>query len=57
MAWVVFLQDVPEFIGPDAETTYGPYKAGDIADVPDVIADILAHRGAVMRLGNRSGDG
>lgn len=40
---VKFLRDVPKFYGPNLEI-YGPFKPGDIANLPKIIADILLHK-------------
>lgn len=43
---VVFKEDVPEFIGID-EKTYGPFKKGDIARLPEENIKLLVERGVV----------
>jgi DNA replication initiation complex subunit (GINS family) len=40
---VKFLAEVPKFYGPSLEI-YGPFKAGDIANLPKIIANILLHK-------------
>jgi len=48
--WVAILIDLPEFLGEDAKTTYGPYKAGDVAQISPRMAEILEYRGWAIRL-------
>lgn len=43
---IVFKEDTPEFIGID-EKTYGPFKKGDIAKLPDDNTKVLLERGVV----------
>ncbi len=45
MKAVAFLQDTPQFVGIDMGH-YGPYRAGDIATVPDENAKVLIDKGA-----------
>ena len=45
MLAVAFLQDIPQFVGIDMGH-YGPYKAGDIATVPEENAKLIAEKGA-----------
>lgn len=40
---IKFLAEVPKFYGPNLEI-YGPFKAGDIANLPKIIANILLHK-------------
>jgi DNA replication factor GINS len=42
---VAFLQDIPQFVGIDMGC-YGPYRAGDIATVPEENAKVLIEKGA-----------
>ena len=39
-----FKEDQPKFIGPNLEI-YGPFQAGDTAELPKVIADIILEKG------------
>jgi len=41
---IVFKEDVPEFVGVD-EKTYGPFKKGDIAKLPEENMKVLIERG------------
>jgi DNA replication factor GINS len=41
---VVFKEDVPEFMGAD-EKTYGPFKKGDIAKLPDENMQLMIEQG------------
>jgi DNA replication factor GINS len=43
---VVFKEDVPQFLGAD-EKTYGPFKKGDIAKLPEENVKILLERNVV----------
>ena len=43
---VVFKQDFPAFVGIDGQT-YGPFKKGDIAKLPDKNRELLVFRGIV----------
>jgi DNA replication factor GINS len=43
---LIFKEDVPEFIGSDMKT-YGPFKKGDIAKLPDANMNVLIERGIV----------
>jgi DNA replication initiation complex subunit (GINS family) len=43
---VVFKEDVPEFVASDMKT-YGPFKKGDIAKLPDENIKVLMERGIV----------
>jgi len=43
-----FKTDIPQFVGADL-TTYGPYKAGDLASIPDLNAAILIEKGVAER--------
>ena len=43
---IVFKEDTPEFVGID-EKTYGPFKKGDIAKLPEDNMKILIDRGMV----------
>ena len=45
MKAVAFLQEIPQFVGIDMGY-YGPYKAGDIATVPEENAKVLIEKGA-----------
>ena len=48
MVTVKFLKDMPSFVGVD-EKTYGPYKAGDIASLPEANAAVLIEKGIAER--------
>lgn len=55
MVKVKIKKALPQFVGEDAKTLYGPFDPGDIADVSPVIAEILVFRGFaeyVERRGN-----
>ena len=41
---VEFMADTPKFVGRDLES-YGPFKKGDVAELPKDIADILLRKG------------
>ena len=41
---IIFKEDVPEFVGSDLKT-YGPFKKGDIAKLPEGNMKILLERG------------
>ncbi|HDJ96612.1 MAG TPA: DNA replication complex GINS family protein, partial [Candidatus Aenigmarchaeota archaeon] len=41
---LIFKEDVPEFVGADMKT-YGPFKKGDIAKLPDENAELLVKAG------------
>jgi len=43
---VVFKQDFPAFVGIDGQT-YGPFKKGDIAKLPDKNREVLVSKGIV----------
>jgi len=43
MVTVKFLKDMPSFVGVDGKT-YGPYKTGDIASLPEANAAVLVER-------------
>ncbi len=43
---IIFKEDTPEFVGID-EQTYGPYKKGDIAKLPEENMRVLLDRGIV----------
>lgn len=43
---VIFKDDTPEFVGMD-EQTYGPFKKGDVAKIPEENRKILLERGIV----------
>jgi len=43
---IVFKEDTPEFVGID-EKTYGPFKKGDIARLPEENMKVLIERGIV----------
>jgi DNA replication initiation complex subunit (GINS family) len=43
---IVFREDTPEFVGSD-EITYGPFKKGDIAKLPEENMKVLIERGIV----------
>ena len=45
---VVFKEDVPEFVGADGKS-YGPFKKGDIAKLPEENIKILIKRGIVEK--------
>jgi DNA replication initiation complex subunit (GINS family) len=45
MRAVAFLRDMSQFVGIDTEY-YGPYKAGDIATVPEDNAKLIVEKGA-----------
>ena len=38
------LNDVPEFVGPDLNV-YGPYKAGETQELPQMVAGMLISTG------------
>ncbi len=42
---VKFTEEVPRFVGPSLEI-YGPFKPGDIAELPKIIVDILIKKEA-----------
>ena len=46
---VRFTYDVAEFVGPD-ETKLGPFKLGDIANLPHKIAEILVSSGKAVNV-------
>ena len=46
---VVFREDIPQFVGTD-EQTYGPFKKGDTAKLPEENMKILLERGVVEEL-------
>ncbi len=50
---VLFLKPVPRMIGVDGKT-YGPFKVGDIANLPRENVEALLIRGAARRLGDQS---
>lgn len=39
------LQDIPQFVAPDMKT-YGPFKKGDIAALPEDVAKLFIEKGA-----------
>jgi DNA replication factor GINS len=41
---IIFREDVPEFVGSD-EKTYGPFKKGDIAKLPEEEMKVLVEQG------------
>jgi DNA replication initiation complex subunit (GINS family) len=41
---VEFLQDVHEFVGPDMKT-YGPFRKGDRADLPEEVSKVFIEKG------------
>jgi DNA replication factor GINS len=41
---IIFREDVPEFVGSDLKT-YGPFKKGDIAKLPEENMKVLIERG------------
>ena len=41
---VIFKENVPEFVGTD-EKTYGPFKKGDVAKLPEKIMKLLIEQG------------
>jgi len=41
---IMFTEDVPEFVGIDLKR-YGPFKKGDVADIPKENADLLINSG------------
>jgi len=41
---VIFKENVPEFVGTD-EKTYGPFKKGDVAKLPEEIMKLLIEQG------------
>jgi DNA replication factor GINS len=41
---IIFKEDVPEFVGSDLKT-YGPFKKGDIAKLPEENMKVLIERG------------
>ena len=43
MKKIKLLKDVPQFVGTDLKN-YGPFKAGELVELPDEIADILLIR-------------
>ena len=43
------MTDMPEFVGPDMNK-YGPFNAGDVAHLPDEIANVLISRNAAEKL-------
>lgn len=43
---ILFKEDVPEFVGSDLKT-YGPFKKGDVAKLPEDNMKILVERGVV----------
>lgn len=43
---IVFKEDVPEFVGSDMKS-YGPFKRGDIANLPQDNMDILMQQGMI----------
>ncbi len=45
MKAMAFLQEIPKFVGIDMGH-YGPYRAGDIATVPEDNAKLLVDKGA-----------
>lgn len=46
---LAFLSDVPRFVGIDMKT-YGPYKSGDVATVPEEIAELLISKGMARKM-------
>ena len=49
---VLFLKPVPRMVGVDGKS-YGPFKVGDIANLPRENVEALLIRGAVRRLGDQ----
>jgi DNA replication initiation complex subunit (GINS family) len=48
LVFVTILQDIPQFI--DEKNTYGPFRPGDVASLPQQIAKILVEKGAAQIL-------
>ncbi|HJW97110.1 MAG TPA: hypothetical protein VJ485_03020 [archaeon] len=46
---VTFVEDVPEFVGTDLKN-YGPFGKGDIANLPEDVALLLAEKGAARHI-------
>lgn len=46
---VIFEEDVPQFVASDTKT-YGPFKKGDIAKLPEDNIKVLMERGAVKEM-------
>lgn len=46
---IVFKEDVPEFVGSDLKT-YGPYKKGETAKLPEENVRLLMEKGAVEEI-------
>jgi len=47
---IVFLEDVPKFVGTDLKE-YGPFKKGDEAELPEELSEVLVRRGAARPIG------
>lgn len=46
---LAFLEDVPAFVGTDLQT-YGPFKQGDVATVPEPVGRLLIEKGAGKKI-------
>ena len=49
LATIALLQDIPEFIGVDMHN-YGPYKTGDVANIPESNARVLIEKQAAKTI-------
>jgi DNA replication initiation complex subunit (GINS family) len=43
------LQDVPRFVGADMHN-YGPFREGDVANIPEANARLLLERGMARKM-------
>lgn len=46
---IMFKEDVPEFVGSDGKT-YGPFKKGDVAKIPEDNAKVFIERGVAEKI-------
>jgi DNA replication factor GINS len=47
---VAFLEDLPAFVGTDMKE-YGPFRKGDMASLPEDVANLLVEKSAARRIG------
>ena len=49
---VRMLSDIPAFVGVDGESSYGPYRKDDVAEIPKMNARILVEKNKAIRVGD-----
>ena len=52
---VRMLSDIPAFVGVDGESSYGPYKKDDLAEIPEMNAKILLEKKKAAKVDDDDG--